>query len=184
MLQPLARYIELLMELLPTLEQTYRIQHQTKPPKPITEIHTTAAAYPYILNIRDKFPTANSFLVQRLGEANWQRHERLRATAEYGVEILPAVSSSLPAKSMFQPISIFRDSALGSSIPAQSTRTVTVASHSSFISSVNGRETEKGRFRVPQMPEYAEGGASACPFCKKDISSINHRVQWKSVYPI
>lgn len=181
--RPLAQYVDLLMDLCPTLEQTYRKLHQTKPrlPKEPAKLNVTSAALPYIGNVRDKYPLASSFLVERLGEANWQRHERLRTIAneDRAIVPLPQSGSSLSAKSLFQPVSIFKDSALGSSLPAESARAPTVASHSSFVSSIDGKDNEPGCFRVPTMPVTTDSELLTCPFCRQDISLIHSRVEWK-----
>jgi hypothetical protein len=133
----------------------------------------TSAAHPYIGNVRDKFPLAPQDLINRLGEANWQRHEDLRA----GDKILP-IPFEAP-KSVFQPLSHFKDSALGSSLPhTTSNKEMTVASHSSFLSTND--EGEKKRLRIPRMPVADWEESFTCPFCKKRIE-IRDRVAWKCV---
>src|SRR6202012_1486001 len=158
-LHPLATYVDLLMDLCPTLEQKYHDMHKSNPrrlPRPLQEnVAVTPAAMPYVTNVRDKFPQANQELVKRLGEANWQRHERLRALQAHGPASEPqAVQDSK---------SVFQDSALGSSIRTRSQRAESVASHSSFVSSIGGEE--KGHFKVPGLPHGASyGSAIPCPF--------------------
>lgn len=182
-LNPLNKYVDLLMDLCPTLEQAYRDQHKTtrKTAKQLTEVHISTASLPYIRNVRDKFPSAKVCLAERLGEANWQRHERLRAVVIENPDILlkQEQEPSLPAKSLFQAVSIFKDFALGSSLPARSERTPTVASHSSFVSSIEGTDKDKGQFRVPPQPVAIEGEPLLCNYCGRDISFIGSRVEWK-----
>ncbi|KAI9800286.1 MAG: hypothetical protein M1833_003400 [Piccolia ochrophora] len=43
-------------------------------------------ARPYVLKIYDKFPSADTKLIERFGEANWQRHMRIRSWIEHGSE--------------------------------------------------------------------------------------------------
>ncbi|KAL9616494.1 MAG: hypothetical protein Q9160_008637 [Pyrenula sp. 1 TL-2023] len=172
-LQPLKHYVTMLMEICPTLEAIYRLKHQAGrrrlPERPIT---VSSAALPYVTNVRDKFPQAAQELVDRLGEANWQRYERLRAINSGDTE---AATIEDP-KSKFRPASLFKDSALGSSLRHESEKAVSIASHSSFASSNDG---DKSRARVPKMPVGSDWGKPfLCPFCKK-LVDIHTRVAWK-----
>ena len=185
LIRPLGNYVKLLMDLCPTLEQTYRNQHRIirRSLNHVNSLEVTIPALPYVNHVRDKFPRAAALLVERLGEANWQRHERLRAVHST-VEHPSLDHTSLLPKSLFQPASIFKDSALGSSISAQSHNAPTVASHSSFVSSVNSNDPEKHEFRVPRMPAAVEGLPLNCPYCSKDISDMRSRVDWKLVISV
>ena len=126
-LRPMSTSVDLLLSLTPTLEQTYRNKHRSthKSKKHLLiNITVTTAALHYVHYVASKFPLADNLLVERLGEANWQRHERLRAIERNGPldEASATRTLPLPAKSTFQPVSIFKDSALGSSLPAESER--------------------------------------------------------------
>ena len=175
-LRPLSHNIGLLMELSPTLEASYKFRHQTRVKRSRPPISVTNAATIYVGNVRDKFPRAAQELVDRLGEANWQRHERLRNVQVPELqEALAPVAVDIP-KSLFQPVSLFKDSALGSSLPTVSERQDSVASHSSFLSSNAG---EPVRLRVPRIPIAPDWGKPyPCPFCKMTIN-IHNRVDWK-----
>jgi hypothetical protein len=179
-LRPLAAYIDLLMDLCPTLEHTFNDMHKTNsrraPRSARGNISVTPAAVPYVRNVQDKFPRANQELVRRLGEANWQRHERLRAIQASG----PASESKAikDSKSLFRPVSLFQDSALGSSIRTQSQRAESNASHSSFVSS--SADNEKSRFQVPGLPKGASYGEPfMCPYCCEMVFKVNSRIDWK-----
>jgi hypothetical protein len=181
-LRPMSTSVDLLLSLTPTLEQTYRNKHRStrKPKKHLPGITVTTAALYYVHYVASKFPLADKLLVERLGEANWQRHERLRAIERNGPldEASATQALPLPAKSIFQPVSIFKDSALGSSLPAESERASSQASHSSFASSEG--DHEKGHFKVPKLPADASYGQPfTCPYCKKLTSNINCRIDWK-----
>ena len=166
----LAQYVDLLMSLYPTLEQAFRDKHRqplVDRPWPIQKISVTGAALPYVHNVRDKFPAADKDLAERLGEANWQRHTRLRSVA---------MKSEIP-ESFFKPISQFRDSALGDSLASKSAKAASVASHSSYMSSIEGGEGE--HFRVPNLPAGAVFHKSfECPYCGESVSTRN-RIAWK-----
>jgi hypothetical protein len=81
-------------------------------------------------------------------------------------------------KSIFVPVSLYHDSGLGSSMPAQSSHAATVASHSSFVSSL--AEDNTGNLRVPSTPkEVSKGIPFKCNICGHVLSRIRNRVDWK-----
>ena len=74
-------------------------------------------------------------------------------------------------------MSEFKDSALGDSVASNAVKALSVASHSSFLSSNEGED--KGRLRVPGLPHNAGWGESfSCPYCAKDVM-LKNRVDWK-----
>ena len=180
--QLVARHVDLLLQLCPSIEQVYENKHTTQLSgfRDVPVLQVTKASDSYASAVQAKFPWADQSLVQRLGEANWERHERLRnleKTAPDSAEQL-LTQDLPPPKSQFQPVSVFRDSALGGSIAPRSQSAPSAASHSSFASSKDG--AERGRLRVPNMPKGISFGESfECPFCKKWLSSIRFRVDWK-----
>ncbi len=124
----------------------------------------------YVSAVREKYELAGNLLVERLGEANWQRHLRVRNRVD---------QSNIPAEeevgSIFRPISNFHDSGIGTSVPAQ---TQYAPSHTSFISS--NTEEEKGTLRVPPLPaEAGDGKPFQCLVCGLSLSNIHNRVDWK-----
>src|SRR5205085_462201 len=168
-----------LMDLLPSMEDTlnYADQVNLRPhaSAPI-EFQVSGPAQAYILNIYDRFPKANSQLVERLGEANWQRHTALRIGLEQQAQTVSEAPEA--PKSVFVPVSMFHDSGLGNSIPARSSYAATVASHSSFVSSL--AEKDGGDLRVPSTPkEVAEGIPFTCDICGHRLSRIKNRIDWK-----
>ncbi|KIV87198.1 hypothetical protein PV11_02760 [Exophiala sideris] len=173
-LRLLARNVDLLMTLYPTLEQAFRDKHRrprARLPWAMQKFSVTSKAWPYVHNVRDKFPLAANDLAERLGEVNWQRHRRLRAIKT------PEIMGSEKPKSVFKPISEFRDSALGDSLASKSAKAVSVASHSSYMSSNEGGD--KQHFRVPNLPAGASyGRVFACPYCEEEVSMRN-RIDWK-----
>ncbi|KAH7351162.1 hypothetical protein BKA65DRAFT_593972 [Rhexocercosporidium sp. MPI-PUGE-AT-0058] len=132
-------------------------------------------AQPYVLKVYDKFPLADMHLMHRLGEANWQRHMSLRAMGnEEEVEQLP---QELP-KITFVAVFEFQDSGLGSSLPARSTFAATVASHSSFQTTAD--EKDSWSLRVPPTPEQVSNGEPFnCQICGHFLSNIRNRVDWR-----
>lgn len=88
------------------------------------------------------------------------------------------MESSHEVKSSFIPVSLFQDSGLGSSLPAQTSYAATAASHSSFVSS--NAEGESGHLRVPPTPKGVfEGIPFVCEICSHELSEIKNRVDWK-----
>ena len=138
-------------------------------------------AHSYVSSIREKFKSADYKLVERLGEANWQRHTNIRRnmenteqSSEERTEV--AVERGI-ACSIFRPYSDFHDSGIGTSVPAQSDY---AQSHTSFQSS--NPEGEQKSLRVPrEPPEVAAGEPFQCFLCRCIISNVRNRVDWKWV---
>ncbi|RFU25884.1 hypothetical protein B7463_g10453, partial [Scytalidium lignicola] len=174
-------HIGLLMKLLPSLNHLLEYVRQEK--DVAKEIRFgfvgSKAAFAYINAVREKFRAADNELTERLGEANWQRHIRIRGKLQ-GTEQQEIQDEQIPiAKSLFRPISTFQDSGLGISI---STPTIaiepSVASHSSYHT--NATEKGSGVLRVPETPKEVHLGVPfTCDICQKTLTKIKNRYQWK-----
>ena len=179
------RHIGLLMNLLPSLHHFLEYIRKERNDKAAAENEFTAsqAASAYINIVREKFTRAKDDIVKRLGEANWQRHLNVRKKLEESTEESIEEEEVPPAKSLFRPISIFQDSALGTSIaePAAGVAVEgSVASHSSFRTSAT--EGGPGSLRVPETPpEVHLGLPFKCHICGKVLTKIKNRYQWKFV---
>ena len=138
---------------------------------PIVPFQVSNAAGVYVSLIRDKFKNATNDLVERLGEANGQRHQNVRN------QFTLAESAS---EAIFRPVSVFHDSGLGTSVPNESEY---ARSHTSFLSTdTNGA---LGDLRVPANPsEVQQGKPFECFICKKIVGHIKNRVDWKYANPI
>jgi len=150
-----------------------RKRTKTARPPPVS-VCVSGPANTYISLVREKFKQAENQLVERLGEANWQRHliVRKRMGVSNNTEEAPE-----PAYSVFRPYSAFHDSGLGTSVPAQ---TSYAPSHMSFVSSKI--EADQTYLRVPPIPiEVGARKPFQCDFCGKYLSDIKNRVNWKSV---
>jgi hypothetical protein len=172
-----------LMELLPSLEksmaalQERKIENGTPPP---TSFKVSEPASYFISRVIDNFRKADINLAERLGEANWQRYERIRRQNEMIVNgpELPAHRDDIVAHSVFKPFSMFHDSGIGTSKAAESSYAISNASHSSFLTSFT--ERKRGSFRVPQLPEGATMGKPfPCEICGRKLSNIQNRIDWK-----
>jgi hypothetical protein len=167
-----------LMDLLPSIERTAVI-HKDIPASRIDVIPTSVLfqvskpAYAYVLQVRDKFPGADERLVERLGEANWQRRVRIRE----GLQEFTKEVATEAAKSLFIPVSMFHDSGLGTSALAESAY---AQSHSSFRTTAT--ESQVGTYRVPPTPkEVFESVPFNCEICGHMLKNIKNRVDWKYV---
>ena len=174
--------IQWLTQLGPILEQNLvsaqKPRTQASLPTPIP-FSVSGPAKVYVSLVREKYKLAQDRLVERLGEANWQRHISLRKSMEASANVVEEttapVEGSAIARSMFRPYSTFHDSGLGSTIPGQ---TEYAPSHTSFQSS--NTEGERGSLRVPATPvEVAGGKPFQCFLCKCILSNIKNRVDWK-----
>lgn len=170
----------MLMQLTPTLEGTYKQKFTRRCRRNAFEVTSVShEALQYVGHVREKFPEAHPEVINRLGEANWQRHERLRNISSMDEASIVHQEPAVPpitAKSLFRPQSIFHDSALGSSLRTASSRAESIASHQSFASTVDG--AARNAKRVPQMPIINWGEPFNCPFCLVSIS-CSSRIAWK-----
>lgn len=131
----------------------------------------------YISAVREKFQKAPYRLVVRLGEANWQRHMDIREKWESTKKF---TSKAGIACSVFRPYSDFHDSGIGTSVPAQ---TDYAPSHTSFQSS--NVEGNRVTLRVPKEPaEVSAGKKFECFLCRRMISNVRNRVDWKYVLAV
>ena len=134
----------------------------------------------YVSLLRDKFKEAHFKLVERLGEANWQRHKDIREVEN--PELSPEERTELAGEtgiacSGFRPYSDFHDSGIGTSVPAH---TEYAPSHTSFQSSII--EGEQMSLRVPEQPsEVADGKPFQCFLCRCIVSNVRNRIDWKYV---
>ena len=137
----------------------------------VPEFEVSGSAMIYVRNILDKFPNADFKLVQRLGEANWQRHVKIRS----GNQISKVELEVAGAKSVFCDSSVFHDSGQWSSMPSTSCY---APSASSFVSKVGDDDSEY--FRVPRTPTEAfESKPFKCFICGRLLAQIKNRVDWK-----
>lgn len=138
----------------------------------------------YISLLRDKFAEANKRLVERLGEANWQRNlniwnhlEQIDGSAGSGSIAVP---TDLTAGSILQPQAMIHDSRIGTSVPAQSCSVSSESSPTPFISGL--ADKEDGAAKVPQTPtEVGFSTPLRCYPCGQMQLEIKSRVDWKWV---
>lgn len=171
----LSTYTECLMELSDTVVRHISLLSLAKDGEGRLEnevIHAVEPAHPFIRHVSDKFPQADSNLITRLGQANWERRERIQRQMDSALQeekVAPGQRAGL-APSLFKPTSLFHDSGLGSSIPAS------VASHRSYASIPASKANTT--LRVPQTP-VALGEHFKCDYCGRHLQNIRSRIDWK-----
>ena len=108
-------HINCLNELAPTIKRIPQsaMKVRQKPPHSEPEaFYVSDPAKAYVLAIRERFKKAQTQLVERLGEANWQRHVTVRKQMSMVSEHDPTLSMGLDAAhSLFQS-SAFHDSGM------------------------------------------------------------------------
>lgn len=199
----LTTYINCLLDSVPSLEQAAKdfvefdetLILQAVPH--VFEVSETAR--PYCRNIMDKFPKAALRLVERLGEANWERHSRVRErlenapTADETIKVAPEDGCDKTVAG-----TLFHDSALGPSIMTAPTlfsdigdttssaaavnpspaRAASYATFTSFLSD----ETYGGSrgVRLPSPPDAALTGTPfRCQICGQFVRNLVNRIDWK-----
>ena len=178
----IAPYVQDLVDLSPAIENNLiPVERKFRVAKLDPEgFSLSTPARTYVSLIMDKFPKAALRLVERLGEANWQRHIIVRDRIERGTEKAQVVSDMNQAAifSQYGKVSLFHDSGLGTSVSAKSRGVASVASHSSFTSTV----AEEGQrwARVPPTPSaVSHGKPFQCSICFNMQAEIRSRIDWK-----
>ena len=162
--------IDCLTELGPSLQQN--LSSARKPAPPVSQpafglLCPSGPAGFYVSLVRDKFKRASKGLVERLGEANWQRHLRVRNMMED--------LEKNPAKGQNTAHTTFHDSGIGTSVPGG---TQYEPSHTSFRTS--NPEGGSSSLRVPPAPLKAtDGKSSRCYLCGDMLSPVITRTLWK-----
>ena len=173
------------MDLLPSLDHDLaRLEAAQDFAYDPTTFSISTPARIYVSLVRERYRNADERLIERLGEANWQRHvvirNRIDQVAEMGVNDPPPLTSRKDALSNFQPVSVFHDSGLGTTISSPTQYERSVASHTSFLSSAS--ETGRGAAKVPKTPIEVElGKPFQCYICGCTQYKIKNRLDWKYV---
>ncbi|KAF2005195.1 hypothetical protein P154DRAFT_560119 [Amniculicola lignicola CBS 123094] len=136
-------------------------------------------AYDYYADlIVVKYPKADIELAKRLGKANWERYQRMQLERSRNIKTsatmgLPEIPETSASKSRIAD-SDFRDSGLGTSLPAPSTSYA--ATIISFVSSISGR---RDKIPIPPLPLEAKNGEPfECLACGKMIAARTNR-EWR-----
>jgi hypothetical protein len=175
---------------------------------PVDDLANVAEpARPFVLIIKDRYPSMETNLVKRLGEANWERRERLRKKFELASAMNTASSRGgetsmnsdkltdrshqdsameQPRPSSTMPSSIDLSSTYQSIFDDNSSAFQSIQlprmmaeSVTSFASSMAGGG-ENSQRRVPSLPEgYKIRSPFQCPICGETLKNIRNRGDWK-----
>lgn len=174
----LGKHIFSLMELVPSMENTLaQIKGKISTPSaPRADFKVSEPAWPYVSNVRDKFRKADPKLIERLGQANWERHTKITERLDEHADVYSKVTQGVDeAKSIFTPCSLFHDSGLGSSSHMIHSNKITLRASSSA-----SHPRDSGRLRVPPTPtEVQEGIPFTCNICGHVLHKIKSRNDWK-----
>jgi hypothetical protein len=174
----LGKHIFSLMELVPSMENTLaQIKGKISAPNaPRVDFTVSEPAWPYVSNVRDKFRKADPKLIERLGQANWERHTKMTERLDEHTDVYSKVTQGIDeAKSIFTPSSLFHDSGLGSSSHTIHSNNATLRS-----SSAASYPRSCGRLRVPPTPsEVQKGIPFTCNICGHVLHKIKNRNDWK-----
>ena len=187
----LTTYMQSLADTTPALELAARRPHpQSRNVTRFTtrplDFNVSEVAKPYCRKINDRFPKASIALVERFGEANAERHRRIRE----GFDEIDVDPEGKHDRAKTEAGTTFYDSALGPSLisnehyddraTSHPPRSASAMSEATFTSLF----TDKGStsLRVPPLPKEAlEGESFVCVICKRLIEDVSSRIEWKSV---
>lgn len=179
----IAPYIHDLMELGPTiqnnLEQRAIKAESNDYVNDTFSVHSSAQHY--VSMIRDKFPEASLGLIERLGEANWQRHVIIRNHATNKSSGLTTAIGTTDKRTIFSQygkVSLFHDSGIGTSDPKTNENAASTYSHTSFVSTM-AEDGHRGPSVPPTPKAVRHGKAFECNICYRQKWSIRNRIDWK-----
>jgi hypothetical protein len=126
--------------------------------------------------IRHRYPKGDVALARILGQANWDRFNRLKASKEANAQaaerpaVKPEVAPGAPGTVV---ASDFHDSGLGTSVATPSSYAETVLSY---------HGTRGGSIKIPQVPAEGLGGKPfVCDICGRmcQLPGVNWKSFWK-----
>ncbi|KPM36582.1 Serine/threonine-protein kinase hal4 [Neonectria ditissima] len=193
LLDDLTTYVDCLMDLAPALEKPAMDNPDTMALSANPEVFCAAnpQALIFCRKVRDRFKQLPKFLVERLGNANAGRSDKISALSarleqqkeipddfseslfsSSHPQVTDTTSSSQPSHSLFDKVGAIRKSSAPGDAESDDGSEETFASFSTTISTV-----DYGRPRVPPIPN--DTGSFLCPFCCTWISGVTERKAWK-----
>ncbi len=193
----LATYTDCLMDLAPALENPATdVDFKEQAVSNIETFRVSSVmAASYCHKIRDRFPDLDKRLVERLGEANQKRSQRIieNTSAEMKAQTKdvlrpddasePIFSESRPDFTDTTKSTYFSDSVFSKDQKVGLTKEEydDAASQTTFASfSTTFSVSHQGRPRVPNLPAEARAGKPfQCMACGKQLKNIRNRRMWK-----
>ncbi|XP_014560048.1 hypothetical protein COCVIDRAFT_52251, partial [Bipolaris victoriae FI3] len=173
--QTLRTRIDTLIMLAPSLESPAEENFDDEEPRAIQYIERHLPEQAYINSVSEKFPLAASAIVAQLGRLNWDRYNHmLRLQRE-------TMQQELQMATVEKARTIFNDSGLGVSLPAQSK--AVSSSESIYAPSIVSTRAEASHKRVPPIPPQARSGEPfTCEICNKQVKFQRTKAWKKHVF--
>jgi hypothetical protein len=167
--QTLRMKIDTLLMLAPSLASPAEEDFDDEEPRLIDHSEEHLPEQAYINNVAQRFPLAASTVVSHLGKLNWERYNHMLRLQRN------ATQQEAETTVMEKARTIFHDSALGSSMPAQSetsqdTSAIPVKPQSVYAPSMVSSRAEASHKRLPPLPPQARlGQPFTCAICNKQV---------------
>jgi hypothetical protein len=161
--------IDTLIMLGPSLASPAEESFDDEEPRAIEHVEEHLPEQTYINSVAQRFPLAESTVVTHLGKLNWNRYNHMLCLQRNANQQEQEMTVVAKAKT------IFHDSALGSSMPAQSeagldTTGVTSRPQSIYAPSMVSSRAEASHRRLPPLPPQARAGQPfTCAICNKQV---------------
>ncbi|KAH4291592.1 hypothetical protein HBH64_190360 [Parastagonospora nodorum] len=172
--QTLRMKIDTLIMLAPTLASPAEEFFDDEEPRVIQDIGEYLPEQAYANSISQNFPLAALAIVSQLGKLNWKRYNHMIHLQQETAE------QELQTNAMEKARTIFHDSGLGVSLPAQSEVGLNIAESAPSVVSHRAQASHK---RVPQLPAKAWSGEPfACEICNKQVRFKQTKAWKKHVF--
>ena len=177
---------QLLMEICISLEFVHR--HANRPMKPPSTtapiFHVSEAAQHCVRKVYDSFPRGDVGLIERLGEANWQRYRKVQKLQMFECVYKPPSDKKPSEQTLPKPVlraaSTFRDLTVGAPLEATSNITPFLTSNDLYASDplfASNAAGSPGNPKVPRNPsEISQGKTFECNICHALLSDMKNRI--------
>lgn len=174
--------ISMLMELLPTLCVAYYLEHTVHSAETaVNPVSVSPEAVLYVREVQDKFPHISAPLADRLGQANWEGHERLRNMEREQLSFADTAHAPNHACALFQPATTFEVPVPGSSLLNDSENEAPIAAHPSFLNQSGGDKNGSltNKHGVPlRFKDVRSIEPLPCLWCRSTID-LSNQIDWK-----
>jgi hypothetical protein len=161
----LHEYIQLLNELHPSIEAWVPLREQSPEPSHEESFRHSASLF-HSNMIRTKFKNAPEYLVEALGQLNFERHMRLFDARNSEIERSHETPQTAKSTS-------FHDSGIGDSLPI--TDTIPSMPALSRAASIAFTLAGHSRTKLPPLPRNTTLGPYPCDFCGATVSYRTRR---------
>jgi hypothetical protein len=161
--------IDTLMMLGPSLASPAEERFDDEEPRAIEHVEEHLPEQAYINSVAQRFPLAALAIVTNLGKLNWDRYNHMLRLQD------TVIQQELEMTVMTKAKTIFHDSALGASVPAQSEAGLNITyvpsrPQSIYEPSIVSSRAEASHRRLPPLPPQARSGQPfTCAICNKQV---------------